>query len=361
MSKHGEKAPTGRAKGGTARAKALSADERSAIAKKGAITRWAKAKTDAEIPPTPRGGLPEAKHRGVLRILDTELPCYVLSDGQRIIGRTSVTEMLTGIKGGGALEKYLGVNALKPFIDLDLVLEGMVPFALPEVEGLEREVKGLTTSTLIDVCRGFVAALEASNRDDYSGPKLTARQREMAVMASMFVAACAKVGIDALVDEATGYQYERAADALEVKLRAYLQEEMRAWEKTFPDELWVQFGRLTNWSGSVTKRPRYWGKLVMDLIYDYLDSDVADWLRENAPTPQKGSNYHQWLSNQYGLKKLIEHIWKVIGIASTCDTMPELKQKMAQLYGRTPVQYTLYLPVTPSVALPSRKDPSSDQ
>jgi hypothetical protein len=51
--------------------------------------------------------------------------------------------MLTGIKGGGALEKYLGVSALKPFIDMDLVLERMVAFRLPEVEGLERDVKGL--------------------------------------------------------------------------------------------------------------------------------------------------------------------------------------------------------------------------
>jgi hypothetical protein len=34
---------------------------------------------------------------------------------------------------------------------------------------------------------------------------------------------------------------------------------MRKWEKTFPDELWVEFGRLTNWKGAVTKCPKYWG------------------------------------------------------------------------------------------------------
>jgi hypothetical protein len=44
----------------------------------------------------------------------------------------------------------------------------------------------------------------------------------MAVKASMFLSACAKVGLDALIDEATGYQYDRARDALEIKLRAYL-------------------------------------------------------------------------------------------------------------------------------------------
>lgn len=341
MSKHGEDG-NGQVKGGKARALALTPSRRIEIAKKGAVARWAKNQVH-EAPPSGEP-LPEAKHRGVLRILDVELPCYVLSNGERVIGRTSATEMLTGIKGGGALEKYLGVKPLKPFIDIDLVLEGMVPFLLPEVEGLEREVKGLTADKLIDICRGFVAALEASNRADYGGARLTDRQREMAMKASMFVAACAKVGIDALIDEATGYQYERAQDALEVKLRAYLDEEMRKWEKTFPDELWQEFGRLTNWSGAVTKRPKYWGKLVMDLIYEYLDADVAQWLKENAPAPRKGQNYHQWLSSQYGLKKLVEHIWKVIGIATTCQTMAELKQKMAELNGRVAVQYTLYLP-----------------
>ena len=50
---------------------------------------------------------------------------------------------------------------------------------------------------------------------------------------------CAKVGLIALVDEATGYQYEREEDALQMKLKLYLQsEEIRKWEPTFPDELW---------------------------------------------------------------------------------------------------------------------------
>lgn len=51
-----------------------------------------------------------------------------------------MTEMLTTIKGGGDLEKYLAVESLKPFINMDLVLEGMLAFRLPEVEGLERDI-----------------------------------------------------------------------------------------------------------------------------------------------------------------------------------------------------------------------------
>lgn len=96
--------------------------------------------------------------------------------------------------------------------------------------------------------------------------------------------------------------------------------------------------------GFVPVCPKYWGKLVNELVYEYLDPDVADWLKNNAPQPRKGQNYHQWLSEQYGLRKLIEHIWKLIGIAKTCDSMIELKDKMAALHGKQPMQLRLYLP-----------------
>jgi hypothetical protein len=51
----------------------------------------------------------------------------------------------------------------------------------------------------------------------------------------------------------------------------------------------VEFGRLTNWKGGIHQRPKYWGKLIMVLIYGYLDPDVAKWLKENAPKPMKGA------------------------------------------------------------------------
>ena len=118
-------------------------------------------------------------------------------------------------------------------------------FSLPEVEGLERDVKGLPADLAIDIWRRFGKAMESMLRDS-SSPKLTTRQIEMAVRASMRLGACEKIGLDALIDEATGAQYDRASEALRgscgpVVLRAYLEDEMRKWEKTFPDELWLEF------------------------------------------------------------------------------------------------------------------------
>jgi len=332
-------------KGGEARMKKLSRAERQSLARQAAKARWDKPKnqeltvragtTLSRAESTDLGSLPIAKYPGVLNIVGTEIPVYVLSNGQRVIARVAATEVLSGVKRGGDLESYIRAGALKDFIDTDSILARFVSFRLPDVEMLDQQTKGLPSDLFIEICQGYVAALQASN-DPESGVMLTERQREIAIRASMFLSACAKVGLDALIDEATGYQYLRPEDALAIKLKLCLEEEMRKWEKTFPDQLWEQFGRLTNWKGRIHQRPKYWGQLVMKLIYEYLDPDVAQWLRENAPKPMHGQNYHQWLSSQYGLRKLIEHIWKVIGIASTCSDIEELKKKMEELYGKKP-------------------------
>lgn len=351
MTETPEKVLTGRQKSGRARMEAMSVDERRALASTAAKARWDKAKYPAKDPDEilPAANMPTAKYKGFLAIGGEEIPCYVLDNWQRVIGRTSFTEMITGIKGGGGLEKYLGVEPLKPFILLEQVLERMVPFRLPEVEGLQRHVKGLPADLTIDICKGFMTALEAGTHPDSPYPKLSSRQRDMAIKAGMFITACAKVGLEALIDEATGAQYDRAEFALQVKLKAYLAEELRKWEKTFPDEVWVEFGRLTNWKGSVTQRPKYWGKLVTELVYEYLDSDVAQWLKENEPQPRRGRSWHSWLSDQFGLPKLIQHIYILIGIARTCQNMAELRQKMAEMHGKVPVQMTLYVTPMPDL------------
>ena len=99
--------------------------ERSDRARHAARVRWEKRATEkpeestlteAEIQRVEDigavGKVPTAVHRGELNIIGMSVPCYVLDNGVRVIGRTSATEVLTGIKGRGALEKYIAVRAL---------------------------------------------------------------------------------------------------------------------------------------------------------------------------------------------------------------------------------------------------------
>jgi hypothetical protein len=56
----------------------------------------------------------------------------------------------------------------------------------------------------------------------------------------------------------------------------------------------------------------------MELIYGYLDADVAKWLKETAPKPIGRQNYHQWLSSQYGLKTIgayLDGYWDGLGLS----------------------------------------------
>lgn len=123
---------------------------------------------------------------------------------------------------------------------------------------------------------------------------------------------------------------------------AFIAEELRAWEKTFPDELWEEFGRLTNWSGSLNSRPKWWGKLVIELIYETLDPDVAKYLKENKPNP--GVKWHQQLTDNYGVRQLVSRCYEIIGVAKTCRTISELRETIGRLYGKEPVQMIFYFP-----------------
>jgi hypothetical protein len=275
---------------------------------------------------------PFAKHRGELSLGgDTGVECYVLDTKERVLSLRTVVKAIAGTDSG-KLGDYIGVNALKPFINSELVLGETVEFNLP---GTQYRGRGIKAEAFIEICNAYVNALKANALD-------TERQREIAIQASILLSSCAKVGLIALIDEATGYQVEREGDALQVKLRAFIAEELRGWEKTFPDELWEEFGRLTNWQGSLKLRPKWWGKLVLELIYDALDPDIAAHLKKNMPPPRQGQNYHQWLTQDVGLKALISHIHQIIGIAKTCKTMPELRGKVAAYYGKQPEQMLMF-------------------
>lgn len=331
----------GGTRGGAVRASRMTPEARAASAKLAAQRRWAKAPQALLAPEIESSVLegdvmppsPFAKHRGQMSLNDVPVDVYVLDTGTRVISLRAAVKVLTGIDGG-ILEDYIGVKALKDFVNSNLVLEETIDFYIP---GTGFRGKGITAEQFEGILSGYVRALHA-------GALKTDRQKEIAVNCAILGTSFLKSGIVALIDEATGYQYERAEDALQVKLQAYIAEELRAWEPTFPDELWEQFGRLTNWKGSLHSRPKWWGHLVNELIYQALDPDVAEYLKKNKPKPYHGQNYHQWLSKDVGLKALIPHIYKIIGMAEGCRDMRELRDRVAAKYGRERVQLTLSLP-----------------
>lgn len=274
--------------------------------------------------------LPKVLKEGVLSSFN-DLPCYVLDNGQRIFRLSHLTKALRN-KEHGKFGNYLAASNIVKYLPDRLVPltdkeNDRVPQGIIEFDFNGQTEKGYNSEDFVDVCTAFVLA-------SVNNEKLSEAQQEIVRNANKFILGTSKIGIIALIDEATGYQFERSINELQLKLNYFLTEEARDWEKTFPDELWQEFGRLTKWKGSLKKRPKYWGKYVNAFIYDCLDKDIATYLRENKPPKYTGQRYFQWLNEGYGTKQLTQHIWQIIGMAKTCEDIGELKVLAKEKFGQ---------------------------
>jgi hypothetical protein len=119
---------------------------------------------------------------------------------------------------------------------------------------------GYPATILADICDAVLAARKAG--------ALQQQQLHIAEQCEILVRGFARVGIIALVDEATGYQRDRARDALAKILEAFIAKELQPYLPTFPADYYEQMFRLRGLEyphGSV-KRPQYFGILTNDVV-----------------------------------------------------------------------------------------------
>ena len=107
--------------------------------------------------------------------------------------------------------------------------------------------------------------------------------------------------VDALVDEATGYQAERGPDDLSWFLEAYIARELLPWTKRFPDEFFKCIYTLHGWDYKEGghEHPVLVGKLINELVYEPLPPGVLVELRKKNPPNEKGNRkyrHHQLLT-----------------------------------------------------------------
>jgi hypothetical protein len=326
----------GASKGGKARASVLTPEQRSSIARDAVRARWIKAGKLKDISPAPRKAskshpadvgaapptLPFSTFRGKLEIGDIELECHVLDDGRRVFTQGEMVRALTGGTDSSNLARYL--RAI-PLIEKEFS-GGPIRFQIP---GNPQLAVGSEATLLIEICEAYLAA-----RDEHM---LRPSQFKLAKQAEIIVRSCAKIGIIALIDEATGYQKVRARNALQIKLQAFIADELQEWAVMFPEEFWIQLARLEGVHYSARSRPLRWGKYVMLFVYDTIDGDVGKELRKKNPNPRFLRNHHQWLK-QFGRDKVHDQIERVITIMKLCDNMDEFRSKFARVFNKSPLQ-----------------------
>lgn len=307
------------AKGGKARAEALSADRRSEIAKAAAAARWA---NETVLKATHESG----DHP--LVIGDKQIPCYVLEDGRRVLslgGMVRAFDMSIGGAGGrqgDRLVKFATGKALSPFIPSDLINRMNEPVRFRAPTG-GYVATGYEATILPDLCDAVLEARRAG--------ALRKDQLHIAHACELLVRALARVGIIALVDEATGYQEVRDRKALEEILNKYISEELRRWTKTFPDEYFKEIFRLKGWNRpkSPTARPGIIGSYTNDIVYARLAPGVLQELQRLNPSDGKGGRKHknfQFLTPDHGHPKLKEHLNHVVLLMSATTSWGEFKR-----------------------------------
>lgn len=253
----------------------------------------------------------KAEHTGTLKIGDLELPCAVLDDGTRIFSHRGIMSALGRPRKGGRrdrghanLPEFVSARNLEPFIPdtLSAALSSPIEY-IPQHGG--RSAFGVNAERLGDICKVWRDALQAD--------ALLATQVHIGVRAQILLDGLVGVGINALVDEATGYQDVRSRHALEEILERYISKELLAWTKMFPDTFYREMFRLRGWRYNPfsVARPGYVGTLTNDVIYSRLAPGVLDELRRQTPRDAKGrrkNKFHQRLTEDVEHPRLREHL-----------------------------------------------------
>lgn len=198
--------------GGNARKAVLSAEDRSRIAREAALARWEEPAPKAVFGATDKP----------IRIADIEVPCYVLDDGRRVITMNGMLDTFAMARGGAMVK---GMNRLELFVSRDRI-KGYVSKELHE--RIRNPIKfrigrnvayGFDSDTLIDIAEAVILA-------DNAG-RLQKQQAGIAHQCRVITSSLTRVGLIALIDEATGYQLRRDTDELQQILTAYLLPEHR--------------------------------------------------------------------------------------------------------------------------------------
>lgn len=307
--------------GGKARAESLSAEARSAIAKKAADARWKVEKMNDRIRKTKTL---KALYEGPLPIGDVELDVAVLDDkdNTRVINMTSVFRAFGRIPRSNNrlinVPAFIDAQSLQPYIDQE-VMALIKPIEYSNGKTIKTGYNALILPAICDLY------LRARRNGD-----LAPKQRPLAVKAEILQSSFAKVGMIALIDEATGFQRDRKHDALRLLLSRYIAEGLQKWLHTFPDSFFAELDRLyKNEPTTAHKRPQYYGHFINRYIYEPIEHGyVKNKLNElniDERTGKRRAKFHQWLSEE-GRTILIHQIGRVQMLMEMSPGIDQFKQ-----------------------------------
>jgi hypothetical protein len=302
-------------RGGLARAESLSPEERREIAQKAALARW-----DVQVP--------QATHEGDFDLGNTKVSAAVLPNGKRLltqgtflrtIGRSRSPKGGTGVLStADGTPFFLQAEALKPFITDELRMSTTPIFFR---DGSGKKGVGYDAELL-----PMVADVYLQLRDAYqeAGKPVPRQYKHIVQQCDLITRGLARVGIVALVDEATGYQDVRDRQALQEILDKYLRKNFAAWAKKFPDEFYQEIFRLRGWKwkGMKINRPQCVAQYTKNIVYARLTKGMLQELERRNPMLPSGRRegpHTGLLTADVGDPALAQHLYGVIGLMRVCE------------------------------------------
>lgn len=279
----------------------------------------------------------KATHEGKMIIGESELNCAVLEDGTRVISRNAIFKAFGRTKRGRAknevrvpnMPSFIDAYNLQPFIDSELRDE-LNQYDYIALNG--KEDSGYNALILPKLCKVYLDARQEN--------VLKAQQMPLARASEILLIGLSRIGIIALVDEATGYQYDREREELQKILRKYISDELLKWQKTFPDAFYMEIFRLNGWDYTVSdikKRPGVVGKWTNKVIYEQLPKGVLDELKHKTPKSNSGNytaRFFQSLTLDVGHPHLSAQLNQVIAIMRISDNWNEFMSNFNKMVAR---------------------------
>lgn len=305
-----------KAKGGHARALALSDERKKEIAAKAAAARWLRA--------THKGNFKEE--------FGIDVDCYVLDDEQKtaVISQRGMGAALGMGESGSRLPSLVNSRRMVPYVGRELreKLEKPLIFQAPSAGGNSpppSRVHGYDVTILIDICKAVVAA----ESDGQTINPAVVRQAHIVLSAS------AKAGIKGLVYALAGYDATREEVIAAFKL--YVQEEAREYEKEFPDQLYEEWYRLYNLPKPKTNKPWKFKHLTVKHVWIPLARSNGKihelTVAQRTSTPGgRWKKLHQFLSG-IGVKALRTHLGQLLGIAQVSDSKEQYEKNVSKVFG----------------------------
>ena len=240
-------------------------------------------------------------HYGVVRFGEVGCDAVVLDDGSRGYLRRQLAELI-GLHSKNPSNRFANICADFAPKSLSLLLKSESPILM--LHGGNGQF--FPAGVVPDIASGVIAAaLEG---------RLHKSRLGMVAPCLKIIHALASTGEVALIDEATGYQYHRAPDALQELIGKLLRQSGSSWERRFQPDYYRAIYRLFGWryQGHVQNPPHVLGQITLRWVYaQVLPPELLDEIRNRKGLSEK---HHQWLSER-GLERLTQQIHSVTAIA----------------------------------------------